>query len=440
MRALGICLGVWLAAALPVLAAEPWTLERALEYALTNSPDAQLARARMAAARAGLDQANSAVWPRLQFQSSYLRTDNPMQVFGSILNQQAYSPALDFNDVPDMDNVNVKGLATVPLYTGGKIRAGREAARAQSEAAWFESDAVRNALGFEVARAFYTVLKTRDFVRAAEASVVSFESALATARKRLEGGELLKSELLDIEVRLAQAREELVRARNANILAGRALQNLLGIEGGAFEVADTAPGVSAPRTEDVSLRPELEAARQRERAAEEQMRAARAGYLPRVSAFGSLDYDHGWRTDSGAGSYTAGALVQWDLWDGHLTRGKVREAAAHLEMAREERRKIRLALGFEAEQARLDLQTAAERLRVSEAAVAQAAESASLTRARFDQGLALATQLIDAETALLAAKVRRAEAEADQRIATAALRKALGLPQLDPKPTGIVRP
>jgi outer membrane protein len=65
--------------------------------------------------------------------------------------------------------------------------------------------------------------------------------------------------------------------------------------------------------------------------------------------------------------------------------------------------------------------------------VAQASESASLTRARFEQGVALSTQLIDSETALVAARVRRAEAEADQRIAVAALRKALALPQLDSK-------
>jgi outer membrane protein len=63
--------------------------------------------------------------------------------------------------------------------------------------------------------------------------------------------------------------------------------------------------------------------------------------------------------------------------------------------------------------------------------VAQAGESVDLTRARFEQGLALATQLIDAETTLTAARVRRAEAEADHHVAIAAVRKALGLSQLD---------
>jgi outer membrane protein len=251
------------------------------------------------------------------------------------------------------------------------------------------------------------------------------------SKKRLAGGTLLKADVLDIEVRLAQAREELVRARNANALAVRVLRNLLGIESGDFEVADTAPSINAPNAGDFSGRAELAASRHRERAAVEQARAAKGGYLPRVNAFGSMDYDYGWKYNNGGGSYTASALLQWDLWDGNLTRAKVAEANANLDSAREEQRKLRLALDLEVERARLDLKAANERLSVTEQVVAQAAESVSLTRARFDQELALSTQLIDAETSLLAARVRRAEAEADRQIAIAALRKALGLPQLE---------
>jgi outer membrane protein TolC len=150
-----------------------------------------------------------------------------------------------------------------------------------------------------------------------------------------------------------------------------------------------------------------------------------------VSAFGSLDYDYGWKYENGGGSYTAGALLQWDVWDGKLTRAKVREANANLESSREEQRKLRLALDLEVEQARLELKAANERLSVTDQAVAQATESASLTHARFEQELALPKDMIDAETALVAALVRRAEAEADRQIAIAALRKALGLPQLE---------
>ena len=416
---------------LAAIAAEPWTLERALQQALSGNPDARLARQRIVAAQAGLDQANAAYWPKVQVQSSYSASDNPMLAFGSILNQRAYSSSLNFNDVPTVDDFNARGLVTVPLYAGGKNAATRKAATANSEAAKQDNAAVQNALGYEVARAFYTVLKTRQFIRAAEASVGSFESSLAVARKRLDGGTLLKTGVLDIEVRLAQAREELVRARNANALAVRALRNLIGIESGEFDVADTAPTAQAPDSGDFSGRPELTAARHRERAAEEQVSAAKGSYLPRVNGFGSLDYDYGAKYGRGGGSYTAGALLQWDVWDGKLTRAKVREATANLESTREEERKLRLALDLEIEQARLDLKAANERLGVTDQAVAQAAESAGLTRARFEQELALQTELIDAETALVAARVRRAQAEADRQIAVAAVRKALALPQLE---------
>lgn len=382
-------------------------------------------------ARAGLEQANAGFWPRLQFQSSYTRTDNPMLVFGSILNQRAYDPGLDFNDVPDVDDLNVKGTLTMPLYEGGRLRANRAAARANTEAAKQDNEAVRNALAYEVSRAFHTVQKTREFIRAADAAVASFQTNIVIAQRRLQGGTLLKTDVLDLEVRLAQAREDQVRTRNAQALAERALRNLLGIEEGEFVVAETAPEVAVPDTRDFSVRPEIAAASRRAIAAEERVRGASAGHYPRLSAFGSLDYDYGWKYENDGKSYTAGALLQWDIWDGQLTRGRVSEARASLNAAREEQRKVRLAIGLEAEQARLELQSANERLQVAKQAVETALESVSLTRVRFDQGDALSTQLMDAETALIGARVRRAEAEADRRIAIAALRKALGLPQLD---------
>jgi len=429
----------WLAAlllSLPALvrAAEPWTLERAIQFALTNSPDARVARHRMAAAQAGLQQANAAFLPRLQVNASYLRTDNPMMVFGAALNQHAFDFGL-INDVPDADNLNLNGMITVPVYAGGRLQAGRKLAQANSEAARQQAQAVHHTLAFEVGRAFYSVRKTREFIRATEAAVAAFESNLSIASKRFNTGTALKHEVLDVEVRLAQAREDLVRARNANALALRALRNLLGLDATTLEISDSAPDVAPPASDQRPLRPELVAASWRTRAAEAQVRQAQSGYRPQIGAFGRYDYDTGRYFDDSGDSYSAGVHVQWDLWDGDLTRARVKEARAALEAAHEEERKVMLAIDLEVEQARLNLNEAAERLTVTGKSVDQAAESAQLTRARFEQGLALATQVIDAETALTAARVRRAEAESDRHIAAAALRRALGLPQISSDPT-----
>jgi len=425
----------WLVLAAPftLVAAEPWTLETAVAQALTNNPDAVVAGHRINAARAVISQANSGFWPHLQLQSSYLWTDNPVNVFGAALNQSEFSfGAFDLNDPPTVDHLNARGLLTVPIYTGGTLRATRESAiwRARKET---ENEAVvRAVVAFEVARTFHILTKARELIRSVEATVAAFENHLRVANDRFEAGTILKSEALDVEVQLARARDELIRARNSEALTKRGLQNLLGIEGEEeFRVSETVTSMAAPNSRDVSKRPEIHAARDQVKAAEAEVRRAKGGGRPWLGAFASYDHDRGAELGGAGNSWTAGALVRWDVWDGRLTRAKVREATARLQEAQEEERKIRMRIDLELTEATLQLESAGERLRATEKAVEHAEESVSTVRARFEQGRELSARLIDAETALISARVRRAEAEADERIAAAAIRRALGIPQVE---------
>jgi outer membrane protein TolC len=120
-------------------------------------------------------------------------------------------------------------------------------------------------------------------------------------------------------------------------------------------------------------------------------------------------------------------MAQWNVWDGKLTRGRVTEAEADYDAAQEAVRRQRLAISLEVQQARIALREADQRLGVSGKGIQLAEESVKLTRDRFETGLSLTAQLIDAETALTSARVRRTEAETDRRVAIATLRRALGL-------------
>lgn len=410
----------------------PLSLAAAIAEAQTHNPDAALARHRITRAGAVVTQADAMVWPAVTFRSSYQRTDNPVGVFGAALNQSAFSPGLNFNDVPDADNLNVAGIVTVPLYTGGQITAEREAANETWAAANSERDAVNHQLAFAVARLFFTIRKTGAFIVAADASVRGFEESLAIARRRFESGKALKADVLDLEVRLAAAREELLQARNADELARRALANLLGRDDKPVAIDDESPALAVPAEGTQPNRAETAVLFRMKSAAEAAVRSARSGFQPKVSAFATAEQNHGWRFNHGGRNYTAGLLLDWKLWDGKLTRGRVDEARSRVDIVSEQQRRLRLAIDLEVQQARLNFSSAGERVATSSKAVDLAAESVQLTRARFEQGLALATQLIDAETALTGARVRLARAEADRHIAVAALRQALGLPQLEP--------
>jgi len=407
-----------------------WTLERAVRFALTNSPDVFIAAQRIRQARALLRQANSALWPTVQFETDYMRSDNPVMTFSWTLNQRSFSPQLmgNLNNPDEVDNLGIRGIISYPLYAGGRITAMRRASRQGVRATEENLRAVRNQLAFEVARAYYTVLKAAAFVDAAQAAVRAYESNVQVARHHYETGTLVRADLLDVEVRLAEAKEQLLRARNARELTIRGLANLLGLEPQVIQVSTNLPDLPIPPEDMPIQRPELEALQHQVEAAKEMVRAARSGYFPEIGVFGSVNHNRGWETGGEGTSWMAGIQLRWKVWDGFLTRGKVQEAAARLEQLEEQLRKVRLGIQLEVAQARLNLKQATERVQVSRKAVQQAEESVRLIRVRFAQGLAITTQLINAETALTASRVRLAEAQADRRIAIVALRKALGLP------------
>ncbi|MBI5395204.1 MAG: TolC family protein [Verrucomicrobia bacterium] len=411
------------------------SLREAIQLALAKNPDLATAQHRIAAARAAIQQAEAAFWPRLRVGESYAGTDNAAQAFIMKMNQRdiSLSPGVDFNSPAVTDNFNTKLLATYSLYDGGTREATRDAARSGVEARAQTFEAVRNDLVYEVTRAFHAIGKARRFLDAVEAAVKNMEANLKLATNRVEQGAALKTDALDADVWLAEARENRVRARSNLALAETIFRNALGVGESQDLTADASAGVADPASAntaaagalDTAQRPEILAAQKAVAAAERQVRAARGGHRPRVNAFASYDVD-GSSGGRFADSWMAGVNVEMDVFDGFLTRGKVSEARANLDAAREQLRRVELLVQLDAKQAQLNLGEARARLDTTARAVAQAEQSVQITRDRYTSGLTLLNQLLDSETALTAARQRRAAAEADCQIARAAMDKALG--------------
>jgi outer membrane protein len=405
--------------------AQTLTLPEAIQIALKNNPDLATAQQRVKAARAGIQQTESALWPHVRVSESYVGSDNPVQAFMMTLNQRAFNLNTDFNHPDNTDNLGTKVLAQWSLYDGGQSLANRQAAKLNSEAAAQSLDAARNDLVFEVSRAYYTVNKARQFVSVANAAVVSVAADVNLASNRFTAGQALKTDLLDAEVRLAEARENQVRARNAEAMSGIIFCNILGVGESSNVTAAAATVIAESAAPAKNTRPEILAAKKAIAAADQQVRAAKGGYIPRLNAFASYDVDSG-DAEEFKDSWIAGVSVDLDVFDGFLTRGKVAEARANLDASREQLRKTELTVALEAKQAQLNVEEAQARLDTTGKSVAQAEESLQITKDRYAGGLALLTQVLDAETALTGARQRRAAAETDYLIARAALDRALG--------------
>lgn len=428
-----VLLGASSAASLPCQV--PWTLMAALAEARTHSPAAVIAAARIESAQAMVDQANAPTLPQVTLAGGYTQTNNPMMAFGAILNQGAFSPTIDFNHPGQTDNVNLTGVVGYALYNGGRTSAGLAAARSGATATTHDRDATFARLDAAVVRAYFGIRQSREALDALDAAVASFEESLRVARLRFDAGQLLRSELLNLEVQLAQSREQQLAARHQTELAARQFLFLLGRPAAAeVALAHDDPGIAAltaPTSADLDQRPERRAAEARLAAANDQIAVARSGTRPALNAFASYQLDHGWRHDGSGDSWMAGVQAEWRVFDGKANTGRVREARARRDEIAAGLTQVELALQFELDRARLAHELAAAQLAVTATLVEQADEAARISRARFEAGGLLSTELIGAETRLTAARVRRAVAVAAERIAAAEFRRAAGLPILE---------
>lgn len=409
-----------------------WTITNAVHFALTNSPDTAMIKHRITAAEAAVVEANAAFYPQFDINASYGRTNNPMHSFGNILNQGVFNQSIDFNNPGTSDNLSMSAMLTYRLYNGGKDAAGLRAAEAGKNATRFQLEAIHTQLGFAVVKTFFTIIQAEENLQARQSAADAITASVSVARARYDAGDLLKADLLSLEVHQSEANEDLIQAGHALNLAKRALLNLLGLKQGDISI-DLNCSMEQPLPHDNTFtqRAELKVLDASIQAAEEKVDKAYGGYYPTADAFAGYTVDRGYELDGSGNSWVGGIKVNFNLFAGKRNSARIAQAKASLAEKKEERRKMYLAINLETEQAALGLEQARQRLQVTEKMVEQAEESAHLSRERFKEGVILPSELINVENRLTGAHVRMTAARAAYRIAVADLRRAYGLKQFD---------
>ena len=409
-----------------------WTAENSVAFSLANSPDSRVAQQRIEMATSAVAQARVANYPTVDISAGYGQTNNPMYSFGNILNQGTFSPSIDFNDPGRTDNLNIRAGIEYRFYNGGRDQAGIEAAQASLAGSETDLQAVHARLAFEVVKSFQTILQAQEMLAARKASLAAITSSLSVAQARYDAGDLLKADLLNLEVQQSRASEHLIIAEHTLELSKKIFLNLLGLREGEVEIdPDTDEKQSLPQERSYTARNELQSLLHAEEAAEARLRVAQAGNMPTFDGFASYQYDKGFVVDGDGDSWIAGVKLNYRLFDGHRTAADIAQAKAELATIRTQREKMELGMNLEVKQADLNYRQAVERLQVTKKMVEQAEESARLSRTRFQEGVILASDLIDVETRLSDALVRQSMAKAGIRIAMADLRRAMGLAQFD---------
>lgn len=391
----------------------------------------QASRAAVVRSEAGIDEADARRLPSLELNSRYSHLNAPLEANLSQVNIDVPAGILPTGyRIQDQNVVNLSLKAVQPVYLGGRIEAGRDAARSGLAASKAAVDRRSGELEVTLVERFFGQALARESLAVRERSVEGLRRHEFNARRLEAEGQIARVERLRASVALAEAESELAVAEEALKLARAALAALLASE---RPVITATPIPAPPPAVDRELwqaaaedaNPALRETRQRLEQARAGARATRGESLPVVSLFGSRELytedltliDPEW---------VVGVQARWTLFDGGERRARTAQAEARISEIDRRLAAGRRDLALLVDQQVDRLAGALARQRKFAATAELTDESLRAQQRAFEEGLATSMDVIDAELALSRVVLGELAARRDAWVATAELYTAAG--------------
>ncbi len=337
----------------------------------------------------------------------------------------------------DRDIFNFNTTLNQPIFTGGFNLANYRSAKIGVDLSKETVETVKRDLVLQTRVGYFTILRAEKFLAVAEQQVKQFEAQLEVTKAFFDVGIVPKNDVLQAEVRLANARQQLVKAANDlatakasfNILLRREINTLFGVVD--ILVYNPFPlSYDQSIEEALRLRPEIKTAQLNIEQAKEGVKIARSEYFPTISLAGNytrfsddIDVSGGVKFSD---RWTIQALARFTLWNWGNTSFKVGENRVKVTQAEDSKTQLIESITLEVKNDYLNLLTAEKNINVTEKAIEQAEENLRMNEERYKYQVATQTDVLDAVTLLAQARVNYYGALSDFNIATAQLERSMG--------------
>ncbi len=408
--------------------AKTFTPGSAAAVAVENSIDLQITAANVREAEAQLRQTFGLDDFQLTASATYGRR-GPVATAGFPgANGQVTEVKLGDPDIRQQSLELVK-----PLYTNGRIERAQTVAMRALETRKLSKAVVERALDLAARQTVYQILLAQQLAAVTEQRTEAVAAHLDQTKKLRDVGIVAQFEVVQAETELANAQGAVISARTGVEQAIAALRRLLTLsQDEPIGVIDGEPPVVPPgtRTDLVERawkdRPEIRMTQAGIALAKANLRLAFASRNVSVSLVGGLNHA-GESFGSEPWSWQIAIAAQKPILDAKLEKTEVQKAKAQVDAANLELEKQKQEIALEVTQAALALDDAVERLKVAQQGVVEAQERLRIARVRYQNGLALGVEVLDAQTALAAAQAERANSQYSLYSSVAQLRSAVGL-------------
>jgi outer membrane protein TolC len=262
-----------------------------------------------------------------------------------------------------------------------------------------------------------------------DAARAQLETARALHNQALDmktAGTVAGIEVLRAEVRVSTEQQRATSAANASEKAKLQLARMIGLPlRQEFSLTQVMPELPVPQLsldeivqQAYARRPDFLAAQERLRAAESDVRSARAGFLPSLEVAG--DYGViGLTVGQSLPTFSVAGQVNVPLFEGGRAHGRTAQARAELKQRRNELEDLRAGIYYNTRAAFLDLQAAGEQMQTAARARQLADLQLTQARDRFAAGVANNLEVVQAQEAVAAATEGAIAALYDLNIAKA---------------------
>ncbi|HWR84294.1 MAG TPA: TolC family protein [Candidatus Deferrimicrobium sp.] len=313
-------------------------------------------------------------------------------------------------------------------------------AAARAERAGARLDVIRSEqdLIYAVKTAYYAYLAAVENVGVQEDAVKRSEEQLKLIQSKFDLGSAAKSDVLKQKVRSGNDRLALLTGQNMVTTTRADLAYTVGIDPGgdvtfstAFETREFHGTLNEAVDFGLNHKPSLLAARKSVEAANHSVRSRWSEYLPKLSAFASLDWSDGTRGDTvvfnfSSRSRTVGFEVTYNIFDGFFRERNLSQSRVSLNDARAGLADMTNLVSRDIRTAYFDIEKLKEQKRVAQENVDAAQEDMKITQEKYNLGAATILDLLDAQVSLKTAQVSLVRAGFELNLSVAALERAMG--------------
>ena len=407
------------------------SLEEAIDLGIKNSKNLKIDEAKIEENSAQLVEAKNRQLPDFKLGASYLHL---------------FSPNVDLKVNPGSSasgagNIKVNNVMygsanlTYPIFTGGRIKYGVKSAEYLIEASKLSAENDKNAIAYNISQAYNNLFKASQTIKVLEENLTASQKRDETFLKLENNGLLARNDRLKAQLQTSNIELQLLDANNNYNIANINMDLLLGlpettvikIDENYINNLSENQQVSYYLNQAIQNRKDLQALDYQMKAANIGTKAAKAESLPSVAITGGYFAADVPGLVTITNAINVGVGVQYNLdnlWkkNSSLLKAQAREKqlAANNELLNDQ---IKLEINRDFQNSNL----AIKKIEVYERALEQATENYRITKNKFDNGLANITDLLDADAALVSAKVNVINAKADASLAYKKLLQSSGI-------------